>query len=97
MERCRTGRFQTSWSVLLLNSEDRPGGSNSRRSARVLCAGLRSSRRVGLRASFLVVIDAILRIPVAYPTTAFVGTHEQETFADSNFALSDCFCGHRWC
>ncbi len=63
----------------------------------MFCTGLRSSGRVVLRASPLVVIDAISRIPVAYPATAFVGTHEQETFADSRYTLSDCLGGHGRC
>jgi hypothetical protein len=37
-------------------------------------------------------VDAIPRVPAAYPATAFVGEHEQGTFSILIDALADCLC-----
>jgi hypothetical protein len=67
------------------------------RSAGAFWAGSDSPGGGSLGASPLVVVDAIPGIPVAYPTTAFEGAHEQETFSNLINALVVCFCNHELC
>ena len=66
-------------------------------SAGAFWAGSDSPGGGSLGASSPVVVDAIPGIPVADPTTAFEGAHEQETFSNRIKALANCFCSHRLC